>query len=78
MTSSQLKVKRIEKGLSQEDLSKASNVSRTYISNLENAKQVPSYSIAFRLSQALGTTTDELFGDIFLSNMYSNKYKEGK
>lgn len=75
---SNLKIKRVQMGLSQEELSKISNVSRPYISNLENEKQTPSYSIAYRLAKALDTTTDELFGDIFLNKLYSNKYKEEK
>lgn len=76
--SSKLKIKRVEKGLSQERLSEISNVSRPYISNLENEKQTPSYSIAFKLAQALDTTSDELFGDIFLAKLYSNKYGKGE
>ena len=57
-----LKYYRELKGLSQEDLSKQSNVSRTTISGLENETiKVTTNTTMDRLASALGVSTIELF-----------------
>lgn len=49
------------KGLSQEDLANACDVSRQTINAIENNKYDPSLALAFQLAQMLGVTVDELF-----------------
>jgi len=49
-------------GLSQEDLSKITNIPRTTISAIESEKAVPSVDYALRLAKALRCTVEELFG----------------
>ena len=52
---------RREKGLLQEQLAKKCGVSRQTINAIENNKYDPTLALAFKLSQELGTTVDELF-----------------
>ena len=56
----QLKVKREERGLSQEEVSKAIFVSRQTISNWETDKTYPDVQSLFLLSQLFDTSIDEL------------------
>jgi len=56
-----IKELRKHKGLSQEDLANACDVSRQTINAIENNKYDPSLVLAFQLAQKLGVTVDELF-----------------
>ena len=53
---------RNEKGLSQQALASACNVSQVYIAIIEIGTLTPSLSIALAIAKALGTTVDALFG----------------
>ena len=57
----QIRVLRKEKGISQEDLARRCGVSRQTINAIENNKYDPTLALAFRLSEALETTVDDLF-----------------
>lgn len=56
-----IKELRKQKGLSQEDLALACQVSRQTINAIENNKYDPSLALAFELSSVLGVSVDELF-----------------
>ena len=56
-----IKSMRKEKGLRQEDLAKACEVSRQTIIAIENDKYDPSIDLAMRLARVLGTSVEQLF-----------------
>ena len=57
-----IREKRLEKKMSQEELSKASGVSRTTISNIESGvDKIVLSSTLKKLADALDTTVDQLF-----------------
>jgi len=59
-----LKEVREEKGMSQEELEKASGISRQTISSIENGKTTSVMSgTLVALARALGTTVDKIFFD---------------
>lgn len=59
-----LREMRIEKKLTQTELSKRSGVSQPYINELENGKKInPSIIILGRLASALGAKVSELLDD---------------
>ena len=53
--------RRLELGLSQEELARRCGVSRQTINAIENQKYDPSLPLAFQLARILGTTVDALF-----------------
>ncbi|MES2966596.1 MAG: helix-turn-helix transcriptional regulator [Patescibacteria group bacterium] len=55
-----LKRIRTEKGISQGDIAKSLEVSRGFVSNLENGKTNPTLATITKLANAIGVTTDEL------------------
>jgi putative transcriptional regulator len=55
-----VKTKRLQKKLSQEQLAEAAGVSQGAIWKIESGNGLPSLSIAFRIADALDTTVDEL------------------
>lgn len=55
---------RKEKNMTQEQLAKESDISRKYLSNVENQLAVPSVSVAFRISNALGVDIEKVFFDV--------------
>ena len=56
-----IRTKRKELGISQEELAKKCAVSRQTINAIENNKDDPTLSLAFRLARELELTVDELF-----------------
>ncbi|OON99646.1 MAG: transcriptional regulator [Epulopiscium sp. Nele67-Bin004] len=52
---------RKNKGLSQQQLATACNVTRQTINAIENDKYDPTLSLAFQLAKVLGVLVDELF-----------------
>lgn len=56
-----IKEKRTEKKLSQQELAKQCNVSRQTINAVENDKYDPSLQLAFDLAKHLNTTVDKVF-----------------
>lgn len=49
------------KGIKQEDLAKAMEVSRQTIGSIENGRYNPSITLAFKLSHFFGISIEELF-----------------
>ena len=58
-----LEALRREKGIRQEDLAQALNVSRQTIISLEKGKCNPSLALAFRLARYFGLPIEEIFDD---------------
>ena len=58
-----LEALRREKGVRQEDLAQALNVSRQTIISLEKGKYNPSLALAFRLARYFGLQIEEIFDD---------------
>ena len=56
-----IKIRRKEQGLSQEELAKKCGVSRQTVNAIENNKYDPTLSLAFRMARELQLTVDELF-----------------
>lgn len=56
-----LKLARIEKDLTQEQLAKLCGVSRQTINYIELGKYSPSISLAITIAKVLGKTLDDLF-----------------
>lgn len=56
-----LKIKRIERNLSQKELAKIVGISNQSISDYENGRLNPSYEIMGKISEELNATVDELF-----------------
>lgn len=46
---------------SQMQLAEAASIDRTYVSNIERGKVGPSFDVLFKLSDALGVATKQLF-----------------
>lgn len=60
-----LKRKRIERGMTQSELSKEAGVSRTVISKMENGKvEITTTGTLMKLAKALNASIIELFFDI--------------
>lgn len=59
-----LKKYRKNKNLSQEKLSEASDLDRTYISLLERGQRQPSLKTILSISKVLGTTATELISKV--------------
>ncbi len=55
-----LKRIRTKKGISQGDIARDLDVSRGYISTIENGKTNPTLSTIAKIAKALGVTNDEL------------------
>ena len=56
-----IREKRKQQGLSQEDLAKRCGVSRQTVNAIENNKYDPTLALAFGLARELDMTVDELF-----------------
>ena len=59
-----LRAYRIERQLTQEQLSERVDVLRTFISSLENGARQPSFEMIFRLAKALDTTPGKLLDPV--------------
>jgi len=57
----QVKIVRIEKGITQGDLAEKISVSRQTIHAIESGKYVPSTLLALKLSDVLDKTVEDLF-----------------
>ena len=51
---------RTDKGISQGDISRALNVARSFISNIENGKTNPTLTTITKLAKVLGVTVGKL------------------
>lgn len=61
---SQLKERRIDKRLTQRELSEKAAISRQYLNKIENGKAVPRTPVAIELAKALGCTVEDIFSPI--------------
>ncbi|MCC5909989.1 MAG: helix-turn-helix transcriptional regulator [Clostridiaceae bacterium] len=61
MAVSKIKVARVEKDLTQEDLANIVGVTRQTISLIEAGKYNPSLKLCIEIAKALGKTLDDLF-----------------
>lgn len=59
-----LRSAREERGLTQDALADAADMSKKYISNIERGKCNPSYDVLYRLISALHISADLLFEDL--------------
>ena len=57
-----LRLTRLARALSQEQLAQASGVSRQAIAGVESGRWAPSLKVALAISRALGSSVEELFG----------------
>lgn len=64
MVGQELRKARENAKLTQERLSFAANIDRSYISQLENDKKSPTLDVLFRLCNVLGITASELIARI--------------
>ena len=67
---------RKERGLTQEALAEAADLSGNYISDLELGLKVPSLTILVRLSQALDIATPDLLADFTRAAVKKMKVRE--
>jgi len=51
---------RLEKNMSQLQLSLEAKISKNYVSDLENGRRNPTLNVLYRLSKGLGVTLEEL------------------
>ena len=56
-----LKIARLKKNLTQDELCKLANIGRTTLSKLENVEGNPSRNLMLKLSEILNTTPEYLF-----------------
>lgn len=59
-----LRAYRLEKQLTQEQLSERVDVLRSFVSSLENGTRQPSFEMIFRLAKALGITPGKLLDPV--------------
>lgn len=64
MIGDELKRAREEAELTQEQLSAAAKIDRTYVSMLENNKKSPTVDVLFRICLALGVPASELIARV--------------
>lgn len=63
------------KGMRQEDLARACEVSRQTIIAIENDKYDPSLDLAMKLARVLGTTVEELFTPSWAIGKHARGYR---
>ena len=61
---SKIKILRKSRGVSQEDLAKQSEITRTYLTQIENGKVNPSIGKIKKISENLNISLYEIFKDI--------------
>jgi transcriptional regulator with XRE-family HTH domain len=64
MLGDELKAARMKAKMTQEELSFASGLDRTYISQLENDRKSPTVDVLFRLCKALGISASTLLARV--------------
>lgn len=64
MVGQELKKAREKARMTQESLSFAAGIDRSYISQLEHDKKSPTVALLFRLCKVLGVTTSELIARV--------------
>ncbi len=61
MNKDKVRLQRVLKNMSQEDLAKKANVDRSYISQIESGKKIPSLSVLERIADALECSLKDFF-----------------
>lgn len=61
MNSNNMKAKRVEQGMSMKDLSFKTQISERYLYFIENGQKTPSLKTARIISDALGTSIEDIF-----------------
>ena len=61
MNKEKIRLQRVLKKMSQEELAKESGVDRSYISQIESGKKTPSLSVLERIADALGCSLKDFF-----------------
>ena len=64
MIGNELRKARDEASLTQEQLSFAAEIDRTYVSQLENNKKSPTVEVLFRICKALGVSASEVIARV--------------
>ncbi len=64
LLSANIKAERVRKGLTQEKLAELIDMHERSISQIEQAKQIPSAFVVFDIAKALNISLDELFKGI--------------
>lgn len=64
MLGDELQKARIDADITQEELSFAAKIDRTYVSQLENNKKSPTVDVLFRICDALGIPASELIARV--------------
>jgi transcriptional regulator with XRE-family HTH domain len=59
-----VRTKRVEAGLSQEQLAEKANLARNYIGNIERAEYKVTVETLVRIAKALGVRVRDLVGDL--------------
>lgn len=73
MLGDELRKVRQEANLTQEELSYAAEIDRTYISQLENNRKSPTVDVLFRLCKALGVSASEVIARVERSEKPARK-----
>ncbi|MFB1081803.1 helix-turn-helix domain-containing protein [Jeotgalibacillus sp. JSM ZJ347] len=77
MIGNKIRMLRLKHGYSVSQLSAKANVSKSYLSNLENHKKKnPSLSVLSKIAETLGTTVDDLIGGQDEPSVNDNFYME--
>ena len=71
----QLRLKRLQAGLTLEDLADAAGISTSFLAYLETNKKKPSLSTIAKLAAALDTPVSELFEEYSVHDITSGKQK---
>lgn len=61
MNKDKVRLQRVLKNMSQEELAKKANVDRSYISQIESGKKTPSLSVLERIADALECSLKDFF-----------------
>ena len=73
MLGDEIKKARLGAKLTQEQLSYAAQIDRTYVSMLENGKKSPTVDVLFRICHAIGISAAELISRVEQSDKPSRK-----
>lgn len=67
-----IRVRRLELGWTQEELSEKADISPTFMGNIERGAQLPSLSTTVRIANALEIGVERLLGDSYVDQNIEN------
>jgi transcriptional regulator with XRE-family HTH domain len=73
MLGHELRKARLDAKMTQEQLSFAAEIDRTYVSQLENNKKSPTVEVLFRICKALGISASEVIARVERASKASRK-----